>query len=122
VSTVAQRHGTELQLALLAYRHEHGRLPESLEELVPEYFELLPLDPWSGREFGYEPDGYSSPVETQLGEVLSARQPLLWSAGVNDSRVVETVSPSGIRSHRVITSNGSTHSTLLAFPIPAIRK
>ena len=46
-----------LFLALRCYQLEHGRLPESLDELVPEYFDQVPLDPFSEEPFRYEPAG-----------------------------------------------------------------
>ena len=47
-------------LAIRLFRHDEGRLPESLEELTPRYLSAVPLDPFSGnpllyrcREVGY---------------------------------------------------------------------
>ncbi|MCX7419488.1 MAG: hypothetical protein NT013_08120, partial [Planctomycetia bacterium] len=40
-----------LRLALIAWRHEHGQLPERLEDLVGPYLERLPLDPLSGKPY-----------------------------------------------------------------------
>src|SRR5688500_19497601 len=53
------------------------------DQIVSNDFPELPLDPNTGREFGYRPDGFPTPVkfgtprdfETKLG------QPLFWSAG-----------------------------------------
>ncbi|HTQ39696.1 MAG TPA: hypothetical protein VMJ32_11755, partial [Pirellulales bacterium] len=53
----ARRRGTMLVLALQAYRLEHGQLPDSLDELKPDYFQTLPPDPYSGLEFRYFPHG-----------------------------------------------------------------
>jgi hypothetical protein len=35
----------QLELALRLYEHDHGRHPESLDALVPEYIEAVPVDP-----------------------------------------------------------------------------
>jgi len=43
-------------LALKAYKIENENLPESLEELVPEYFSSLPKDPFDGKELKYSPE------------------------------------------------------------------
>jgi hypothetical protein len=44
----------ELVLALYAHRSSEGELPRSLDELVPEYLEALPVDV-DGRGFRYSP-------------------------------------------------------------------
>jgi hypothetical protein len=45
--------GTRLLLALRLYQYDHGKFPERLEELVPSYLQALPVDPVSGRSYGY---------------------------------------------------------------------
>ena len=45
--------GTALALAVRAYKTEHGELPTSLGELVPDYLSRLPNDPFSGKPFRY---------------------------------------------------------------------
>ncbi len=45
--------GTQIAVALRLYRVEHGSYPDSLDVLVPEYLESLPLDSFSGRPFIY---------------------------------------------------------------------
>lgn len=44
-----------LGIASKAYRNEHGTWPAGLEALVPEYFEVLPLDPLTDHPFVYKP-------------------------------------------------------------------
>ncbi|HPD29600.1 MAG TPA: hypothetical protein PLL20_06375 [Phycisphaerae bacterium] len=46
--------GTITVLALAAYRNDHGRFPEALEEMVPRYLEALPIDPGAGRPLRYK--------------------------------------------------------------------
>ncbi|MGH7130494.1 MAG: hypothetical protein ACREJO_00905 [Phycisphaerales bacterium] len=41
-------------LAVARFRGEHGREPESLDELGERRLASLPLDPWSGRPLGYK--------------------------------------------------------------------
>lgn len=47
---------TQLLLALKIYRMRHGKLPESLSELVPEFFPQVPIDDFDGKPFRYLPD------------------------------------------------------------------
>jgi hypothetical protein len=43
----------ELRLAIGCFSLEEGRLPDSLEDLVPRYLESIPLDEFTGEPFGY---------------------------------------------------------------------
>lgn len=36
-----------------SFRNESGRLPETLEELAPKYFEKVPEDPFTGMDLAY---------------------------------------------------------------------
>jgi hypothetical protein len=36
----------QTDLAIRLFQHEHGRVPENLDELVPEFLAELPLDPY----------------------------------------------------------------------------
>jgi hypothetical protein len=45
------------ELAVRCYQSEQGRLPPSLEQLVPKYLQQVPLDPFSGRPIIYHPQG-----------------------------------------------------------------
>jgi hypothetical protein len=49
----AQAAATSTILALLAYQHEHGALPERLEELVPRDLRQVPLDDFDGAALRY---------------------------------------------------------------------
>jgi hypothetical protein len=55
--------------ALERYRLKHGRLPENLEELVPEFVGAVPVDPVNGQPLRYARKG--------------ARDYLLYSVGWN---------------------------------------
>jgi hypothetical protein len=46
---------TRLLLALKIYKMRHDKLPESLSELVPEFFPQVPLDDFDGKPFRYLP-------------------------------------------------------------------
>jgi hypothetical protein len=76
-----------LAWAAADYRREHHRLPATLSELVPTYFAALPIDPWTGRAFLYEPAGVPARLRPSGGEELAANQPFVASAGASDCRV-----------------------------------
>ena len=44
-----------LDAALRLYRERHGKHPDALSALVPEFFSSVPLDPFTGRPFIYKP-------------------------------------------------------------------
>jgi len=44
---------TQLLIALKCYKDRTGKLPESLEALVPEYFDKVPEDPFDGKHMRY---------------------------------------------------------------------
>ncbi len=48
---------TQVSLALSAYQHDHNKLPESLDALVPKYLASVPVDPYSGQGLIYVPAG-----------------------------------------------------------------
>ncbi|MGQ9649354.1 MAG: hypothetical protein ACUVXJ_04525 [Phycisphaerae bacterium] len=48
--------GTITVLAVAAYRNDHGRFPESLDELVPRYLEAVPMDPFTSQPLRYRLD------------------------------------------------------------------
>jgi hypothetical protein len=107
------------------YRREHHRLPDTLSELVPTYFAALPIDPWTGREFLYEPNGVPNRLRPTGGEELVANQPFVASAGASDCRleVNKTRAPE-LPPVRVIMHNGlvnaALHLEVLDFPAPAV--
>ncbi len=44
---------TQVFIALKCYKNETGKLPDSLEELLPEYFDKVPEDAFDGRPLRY---------------------------------------------------------------------
>jgi hypothetical protein len=75
--------GLRQQLALIAYRADHGEYPDELAELIPDYLPFVPVDPYSGHEFEYRPDGLPLELRFFGGQHTSidAHTPLLWSTG-----------------------------------------
>ncbi|MEX0612052.1 MAG: hypothetical protein WD738_14435 [Pirellulales bacterium] len=86
------RRAALLQLALAMYRLDHGAYPRRLADLVPEYLDTLPLDPYSRQPFQYEPDGLDLPLErmsymTNI-ERIASNTPLFWSVGSGNARLL----------------------------------
>jgi len=44
---------TQIMIALKCYSIEHGDLPNTLDELVPDYFDALPVDDFDGKPMKY---------------------------------------------------------------------
>ncbi len=44
---------TRILLAAQSFRRSHGRLPDRLQELVPDFLPAVPADPFDGQEFRY---------------------------------------------------------------------
>lgn len=63
---IQQTRYLRVRMALRAYQLEHGEFPVSLSELVPSYFEKLPVDVFYGREFAYAPNGKDASVGWHL--------------------------------------------------------
>ncbi len=61
------RRATRLILALEAWRIEHGGLPKSLDDLTPKYLDKVPVDPYIGKTFGYEPAGFPCGIVSEPG-------------------------------------------------------
>jgi hypothetical protein len=65
-------------LALRVWQLEHeGRYPESLDALVPSLFALLPLDPYSGRPFGYVQSHGQPLLPLSVATLFNATQSML---------------------------------------------
>jgi hypothetical protein len=106
-----------IELALLDFKREHHKLPDSLHELVPGYFQKLPIDPWGGGEFIYEPKGISGSVQFETCRV-EAGTPFLASSGKADARLVRRPNGSYEILGRLLDNRHAGWSTW--FPGPAI--
>jgi len=127
--------GLRQQLALLAYRADHGKYPATLADLVPDYLPFVPIDPYSGREFEYYPQGLKLELRfyADRSESIPPHTPLLWSVGAEDQRldatfVTESTDPTAIVNERHIRrdvyqlSGYSWSSESLVFRLPTIPK
>lgn len=84
VDNEAARRAARLRIALAMYLADHGKYPAQLDDLVPDYFAELPLDPYNNRPFNYSPRGLDLPwVRSQYNpaDLIPAHTPLLWSIG-----------------------------------------
>lgn len=92
--TEAVRRATLIRTALAACRAEHGEYPEALSALAPDYLAKVPIDPYDMQPFRYVPKGLDLPLTWSgglQGEEIPPGTPLLWSVGVNDVELVNTV-------------------------------
>jgi len=68
----ARLHVIACAFALRAYWLDHGRLPDSLDELAPEYIKAVPLDIYGGKPVQYD---------RERGVVYSAGPKLVYGTG-----------------------------------------
>ncbi|MEX2091746.1 MAG: hypothetical protein WD971_03665 [Pirellulales bacterium] len=74
-----------IQLALLIYHRDHDEYPAALSELVPDYLNKLPMDPYSNQPFYYSP-GLDLPLRPRSYtdyETIPPHTPVVWSVGPN---------------------------------------
>jgi ABC-type transport system involved in multi-copper enzyme maturation permease subunit len=85
------RRAAILQIALAMYRVDHGEYPERLSQLVPNYLEALPLDPYVSQPFEYESKGLDLLLVRWSAfsnfEQIDPNTPLLWSSGAGNARL-----------------------------------
>ncbi|HET6326350.1 MAG TPA: hypothetical protein VFG04_16875 [Planctomycetaceae bacterium] len=111
--------------AALDYRREHHKVPATLSELVPVYFTWLPIDPWTGRGFHYEPKGIPAPLRTLTGSEVPKDQPFLASGGAFDCRIDVNASrgEAVVRSEVLTRERRQTRDwwlPVLDYPAPAL--
>ncbi|HTU25034.1 MAG TPA: hypothetical protein VMF30_06535 [Pirellulales bacterium] len=81
-----QYRATLIVLALEAFRLEHGQLPETLDELVGDGLDAVPLDPLFAQPFLYFPKGFPKGVYAKGSDPRTgvsagpSLPPILWSA------------------------------------------
>lgn len=106
VTSVTEWRGQLIATALVGWRLEYGQTPSSLRSLVKTYFEALPLDPWSGEEFCYRPNGFPCEVDF-ANRRFSPGEPALWSVGCRNARIARLGDYSSDRPEYVLTSRQS---------------
>ena len=92
----------ETALACRRYRAKHGRYPETLDDLVPEFIAAVPLDPYDGKPLRYNNEHhYVWTVGEELafkGEVdfTSDGKPMWTSTRRKNYQYVRFLSPEGV--------------------------
>jgi hypothetical protein len=105
--------GTQLVMAALAYRHDHGQNPTDLDDLVAYFPQGVPLDPYSGGYFQYKPRGFPFFAKEERPELQKlADVPVIWSVGSGG----ETVKPPKPRDAGYVSTQ--TWVASVAFVIP----
>ncbi len=85
VAIATHRRATQLTLALLAWKWEHGSFPDSLDQLVGVYIDHVPIDPLDGKPFQFFARGLDETIQwqsygwPQLTFQLPAGAPLLFA-------------------------------------------
>src|SRR5262249_10691017 len=84
-----QLQGSIIRLALMLYQSDHGRLPDSLDALVPAHLTALPADPYSGGPFHYRISTgervriFHNVEESKAYRDVPAGAAVVWSVGPN---------------------------------------
>jgi hypothetical protein len=55
-------------IALKRFQFRHGNLPETLNELSPEFFRTVPIDPYDGKSLRYHPNADGTYLLYSIGE------------------------------------------------------
>lgn len=115
--TIRRRILTQV-IALRVWALEHGgREPERLADLVPSVLERLPIDPYSGRPFGYVRS--SGQVVSTIRQA-SGMQVYVTHYGPQPTRpgqwLLYSIGPDGI-DNRADSLNSSSHGDIV-FPLP----
>jgi hypothetical protein len=112
--------------AAVDYRRAHHKLPATLAELVPTYFSTVPIDPWTGQSFLWEPNGVGVRLDFQALH-LEVNQPFIASAGPLGCRLVASSIPGDrFPPIRAMTRSGRDNNAgrseaqPLDFPAPAL--
>ncbi len=79
--TTEQKELLKVQLAIADYQATFGEPPSGLHQLVPKYFDRVPQDPATGKEYEYARDG----VNFRLGAQVSAPTQIAKANGSSNS-------------------------------------
>jgi len=104
------RRASRLQLALALYHRDRDAYPTSLGQLVPNYLDVEPIDPYNCQPFQYSPLGFDLPLQTALGTVderIAPGTPVFWSVGAGDARLRRIYVP--LRDDEFIGEPGEAH-------------
>ena len=112
----ARRSAVQSQLALIAWRKQHGQLPDSLRELIGQPFESLPLDPFTKQPFVYLPNGVEEEVwdENYYGMGAGMDAMMMGSSSMESAEMADDAEwtppkPKLVRSDPFLWSPGQDH-------------
>ncbi len=101
VNIYARHRMHRTMFALFAFAKEKNRYPDKLEELVPDYLEKLPVDPWTGKPFGYVGPNFTGKIDlpNKDEDEKELTYPFLWLSSrwydrPQEVELVETVEKS----------------------------
>jgi hypothetical protein len=92
VAEETRRRGLLVQLALIAYKLDHGEYPKTLAELTPGWLAEPIDDPFSGYPFVYRPEGLPHKLLSLQGDevaFIAPDTPLIWSVGYDNMQLME---------------------------------
>ena len=64
----------QVGLAMELYHGQHGVYPKTLDEIAPTLNDEIPLDPFTGEQFVYEPGQEGFTLFSQSGEVADVNR------------------------------------------------
>ncbi len=132
----AWRRGLVATLALRTFQLDHGRWPTQWDELIGQYLDRVPVDPWSGLPFELRPQGYPFEIE-MFGSRIPAHTPVFVSRGKYDQRfepvvrqpandetstTTEWISVCPIETNPEPIKGSTRTLSLIAFPISATER
>lgn len=68
IQTETSRRVVVTAIALKRFQLRHGKLPETLNELAPEFFRSVPIDPFDGKLLRYRPNADGTYLLYSVGE------------------------------------------------------
>jgi hypothetical protein len=124
VRRATQLRAFRIIIALKSWQAEHGELPRTLVDLVGEYFDRLPADPFTGQAFGYKPEGFPTPIYFAAPNQFEYEPgtPVLWSASFERAQLVQYgANEQGIPHYQMLGQQRNSFGYRpagWAFPIP----
>jgi hypothetical protein len=90
VQAEAARHIVVAAVALKRFQLKHGKWPEVLAELAPEFFPAVPIDPYDGKSLRYHPNADGTYLLYSIGPdgIDDGGAPANSGAGVNTANAV----------------------------------
>jgi type II secretory pathway pseudopilin PulG len=91
----ARRGAARLGLALYRYRAQHGRFPEKLDDVVPEFIAAVPPDPFDGKPLRLRQTDRGATVYSIGPETTDKREALWFDIDKSQGEIAFTVPAQG---------------------------